>query len=65
MPDLRPLLRTSTFRLTLAYLAVVAASVIVILAVVTWSTARLIDRHTVETVAAEIEGLTEQYRQGG
>ena len=65
MPDLRPLLRTSTFRLTLAYLAVVLASVIVILAVVTWSTARLIDRHTIETVAAEIEGLTEQYREQG
>jgi signal transduction histidine kinase len=65
VPDLRSLLRTSTFRLTLAYLAVVLASVIVILAVVTWSTARLIDRHTVETVAAEIEGLTEQYREQG
>ena len=40
VPDLRPLLRTSTFRLTLAYLAVVLASVIGILAVVTLSTAQ-------------------------
>jgi signal transduction histidine kinase len=65
VPDLRPLLRTSTFRLTLAYLGVVLASVIGILAVVTLSTAHLIDRHTVETVAAETAGLMEQYREQG
>ncbi len=65
MPDLRPLLRTSTFRLTLAYLGVVLASVIGILAVVALSTAHLIDRHTVETVAAETAGLMEQYREQG
>ena len=65
MRNLPRLLRTSTFRLTLAYLGVLLGSVVIILAAVAWSTARLTDHHTAETVAAELAGLNEQYREGG
>jgi signal transduction histidine kinase len=59
------LLRTSTFRLAVIYLALFAASAITLLAYVYWNTAGFLARQTDEAVEAEIGGLAEQYRQGG
>ena len=59
------LLKTSTFRLAVIYLALFAASAITLLAYVYWNTAGFLARQTDEAVEAEIGGLAEQYRQGG
>lgn len=59
------LLKTSTFRLAVIYLALFAASAIALLAYVYWNTAGFLARQTDEAVEAEIAGLAEQYRQGG
>ncbi|MEP4734693.1 MAG: two-component sensor histidine kinase, partial [Parvibaculum sp.] len=59
------LLKTSTFRLAVIYLALFAASAITLLAYVYWNTAGFLARQTDEAVEAEIAGLAEQYRQGG
>ena len=59
------LLRTSTFRLAVIYLALFAASAITVLAYVYWNTAGFLGRQTDEAVQAEITGLAEQYAQGG
>ena len=59
------LLKTSTFRLAVIYLALFAASAITLLAYVYWNTAGFLARQTDEAVEAEITGLAEQYRQGG
>jgi signal transduction histidine kinase len=57
------LLRTTTFRVALLYLGLFLASVLVILGMIYWFTAGFIERQTDETIAAEIAGLREQYRQ--
>jgi len=57
------ILRTTTFRVALLYLGLFLASVMVILGMIYWFTAGFIDRQTDETIAAEIAGLREQYRQ--
>jgi signal transduction histidine kinase len=57
------LLRTTTFRVALLYLGLFLASVLVILGLIYWFTAGFIERQTDETIAAEIAGLREQYRQ--
>ncbi|WP_158045503.1 sensor histidine kinase [Skermanella pratensis] len=62
MPDLG-LLRTTTFRVALLYLGLFLASVLVILGLIYWFTAGFIERQTDETIAAEIAGLREHYRQ--
>lgn len=62
MPDFA-LLRTTTFRVALLYLGLFLASVLVILVLIYWFTAGFIERQTDETIAAEIAGLREQYRQ--
>lgn len=59
------LLKTSTFRLAVIYLALFAASAITLLAYVYWNTAGFLARQTDEAVEVEIAGLAEQYRQGG
>ncbi|MGB5093636.1 MAG: ATP-binding protein [Parvibaculum sp.] len=59
------LLKTSTFRLAVIYLALFAASAIMLLAYVYWNTAGFLVRQTDEAVQAEITGLAEQYAQGG
>jgi signal transduction histidine kinase len=59
------LLRTTAFKLTLVYLTVFALFAAVLLAYFTWTTRRLITEQITETVDAEIQGLSEQYRQGG
>ena len=64
MPATR-LLRTSTFRLSLLYVGLFGASVLVLLAFIYWTTVRVIDRQTTATIEAEIRGLAEQYRARG
>jgi signal transduction histidine kinase len=59
------LLRTTAFKLTLVYLAVFALFAAVLLGYFAWNTRRLITEQITETVDAEIQGLNEQYRQGG
>ena len=59
------LLRTSTFRLSLLYVALFGASVLVLLAFIYWTTVRVIDSQTSDTIEAEVRGLAEQYRARG
>ena len=59
------LLRTSTFRLSLLYVCLFGASVLVLLAFIYWTTGRVIDRQTADTIEAEVRGLAEQYRARG
>jgi len=59
------LLKTTTFKLAAIYLLVFAVSAATILSYVYWSTAGLLARQTDATIEAEINGLEEQYRQGG
>src|SRR6202030_1740888 len=59
------LFRTTTFKLTLVYLTVFALFAAFLLGYFAWNTRRLINEQIIETVDAEIQGLTDQYRQGG
>ncbi len=59
------LLRTATFRLTLAYLGVFGISALALLAFVYEASVGFMERQTRETIAAEITGLEEQFRQRG
>ena len=59
------LLRTSTFRLSLLYVGLFGASVLVLLAFIYWTTVRVIDSQTSDTIEAEVRGLAEQYRARG
>lgn len=65
MTALGKLLRTTAFKLALAYLAVFAALSMVVLTYVSWHANALIAGQLNATVSAEIQGLAEQYRQGG
>ena len=65
MTALGKLLRTTAFRLALAYLLVFATLSTVVLAYVAWHANALIAGQLNATVDAEITGLAEQYRQGG
>jgi signal transduction histidine kinase len=65
MTALGKLLRTTAFKLTLVYLAVVAVFAAFLLGYFAWNTRRLITEQITQTVDAEITGLSEQYRQGG
>lgn len=62
---LRTLFRTSVFQLTLAYTGLFAVSAIALLAFLYWSTFGYIERQTNDVIEAEINGLREQYSQGG
>jgi signal transduction histidine kinase len=59
------LFRTTTFKLTLVYLTVFALFAAALLAYFALNTRRLITEQITETVNAEINGLSEQYRLGG
>lgn len=59
------LLRSSTFRLALVYMALFAASVLILLAFIYWSTAAYMARQVDATIETEIAGLAEQYRTRG
>jgi len=62
---LTKLFRTTTFRLSLTYLAVFSAAAIVALAFIYWNTTVLLSRQLNQTIDAELKGLAEQYRAGG
>jgi len=57
--------RTATFRLALIYLALFGVSVVVLVSFLYFSTVRVIERQTDETIGAEITGLSERYRDEG
>lgn len=65
MTALGKLFRTTTFKLTLVYLAVFALFAAFLLGYFALNTRRLIVEQITETVNAEITGLSEQYRLGG
>ena len=54
--------RTSTFRLAAIYLIFFAFSVCAVLAYVYWNTVGILERQTDETIRAEVQGLSDQYR---
>jgi len=61
----RGILRTTTFRLALGYLALFGGSVALLFGFLYWATAGYMARQMDETIVAEITGLAEQYRQTG
>ena len=65
MAALGKLVRTTAFKLSLAYLTVFALFAAFLLGYFTWNTRRVITAQITETVNAEITGLAEQYRQAG
>ena len=65
MTALGKLFRTTAFKLSLAYLVVFALFAACLLGYFAWNTGRLITGQITETIAGEINGLAEQYNQGG
>lgn len=59
------LLRSSTFRLAVLYMALFGASVAVLLTFIYWSTAGYIALQTDDTIEAEVTGLAERYGVSG
>ena len=59
------LLKSSQFRLSLVYLCIFGASVLLLLAFLYWATVGYMARQTEATIDAEIQGLAEQYRRLG
>ena len=59
------LLKSSTFRLTVAYLLVFGLSALALLAFVYGLASSFMERQTMETIEAEIQGLREQAFQNG
>ena len=65
MTALTKLFRTTTFRLSLTYLALFSVAAIVAIAYIYWNTTVLLSRQLNQTIDAELTGLAEQYRAGG
>jgi signal transduction histidine kinase len=65
MTALGKLVRTTAFKLSLAYLIVFAVFAAFLLGYFTWNTRRLITDQITQAVDAEITGLADQYRQAG
>ncbi|MGE0625639.1 MAG: ATP-binding protein [Pseudomonadales bacterium] len=59
------LLQSSTFRLTLLYMTLVAAAMLALLGFIYWSTVGFMSSQVDDTIEAEIVGLAEQYRARG
>jgi hypothetical protein len=59
------LLRTTAFKLSMVYLILFTLVAGVILGYVGWNARRLLDAQIAETLEAEVNGLSEQYRIGG
>jgi signal transduction histidine kinase len=59
------IVRTTAFKLSLAYLAVFAAASVFLIVYIASSTSDLLSRQLEETIDAEIKGLAEQYKSGG
>jgi signal transduction histidine kinase len=62
---LTKLFRTTTFRLSLTYLALFSAAAVVAIIYIYWNTTVLLSRQLNQTIDAELKGLAEQYRAGG
>jgi signal transduction histidine kinase len=62
---LTKLFRTTTFRLSLTYLALFSAAAVVAIFYIYWNTTVLLSRQLNQTIDAELKGLAEQYRAGG
>ena len=58
-------LRSSTFRVALMYMALFGLSVLLLLGVIWWNTAGYMSRQADAAIEAEIEGLAERYRGAG
>lgn len=58
-------LRTTAFRLTLAYTAVFGVSVLILLTAIYWATAQNISRTIDDAISAEIDALAQNYRARG
>ena len=65
MTALTKLFRTTTFRLSLTYLALFSAAAAVAIFYIYWNTTVLLSRQLNQTIDAELKGLAEQYRAGG
>ena len=64
MTALAKLVRTTAFRLTVAYALIFAIISLGVLGYVAWSGKRLVEQGMRETVAAEVNGLIDQYNIG-
>jgi signal transduction histidine kinase len=62
---LTKLFRTTTFRLSLTYLALFGAAAVVAIFYIYWNTTVLLTRQLHDTIDAELKGLAEQYSAGG
>ncbi|MGD8832652.1 MAG: two-component sensor histidine kinase, partial [Pseudomonadales bacterium] len=58
-------LRSSTFRLTLLYMILIAGAMLALLGFLYWSTIGFMMSQVDDTIEAEIVGLSEQYRARG
>ncbi|MGB6438286.1 MAG: HAMP domain-containing sensor histidine kinase [Methyloceanibacter sp.] len=65
MTALTKLFRTTTFRLSLIYLALFGAAAVVAIFYIYWNTTVLLTRQLHDTIDAELKGLAEQYTDGG
>lgn len=65
MTALTKLFRTTTFRLSLTYLALFSVAAGVAIFFIYWNTTVLLSRQINQTIDAELTGLAEQYRAGG
>ncbi len=65
MTALTKLFRTTTFRLSLTYLALFSAAAILVIFYIYWNTTVLLSRQLNQTIDAELTGLAEQYTAGG
>lgn len=61
----RPLLRSSTFRLTLLYISLFSTSVLILFAFIYWSTLNYMTEQADEALNLEIRGLKERYEETG
>jgi signal transduction histidine kinase len=59
------LLDSSAFRLALLYMSIFGLSVMLLLGFIYWTTSLFMEQQTMETIDAEIQGLSEQYRHLG
>jgi signal transduction histidine kinase len=62
---LTKLFRTTTFRLSLTYLALFSVAAMLAIFYIYWNTTVLLSRQLNQTIDAELKGLAEQYRAGG
>jgi signal transduction histidine kinase len=62
---LTKLFRTTTFRLSLTYLALFGAAAALAIIYIYWNTTVLLTRQLHDTIDAELKGLAEQYTAGG